>query len=108
MIRGFNHAMSRLPRLAIVVGLAELSATSAWAAGLDAITHGHYLCNAAGHASCHTVVEGKSPPLSGGRALKTPFVVTARLGESDLRAVVAYLRALTPIHHKVKSKKKGS
>jgi len=33
---------------------------------------------------------------------------TAHLNESDLRAVIAYLRALPPIRHKVESKKKPS
>ena len=67
--------MNFLPRLAIVVGFAGLSASSAWAAGEDAITRGHYVFNAAGCAGCHTDVEGKGPPLAGWRALKTPFGV---------------------------------
>ncbi len=67
--------MSFLPRLAVVVGLAGLTATSAWAAGEDAIARGRYLFNAGGCAGCHTDVKGKGPPLAGGRALKTPFGV---------------------------------
>jgi len=38
-----------------------------------AIERGEYLYRAAGCISCHTDVKNGGPPLSGGRALKTPF-----------------------------------
>jgi hypothetical protein len=40
----------------------------------------------------------------GGAMAEVVENTTAHLDESDLRAVIAYLRALTPIHHKVESK----
>jgi mono/diheme cytochrome c family protein len=44
----------------------------------------------------------------GGSMTEVVENATGRLGESDLRAMMAYLRALPPIRHKVESKKKGS
>ena len=44
----------------------------------------------------------------GGSMAEVVEHTTGRLGESDLRAVIVYLRALPPIRHVIESKKKGS
>ena len=44
----------------------------------------------------------------GGSMTEVVENTTGRLSESDLRAVIAYLRGLPPVHHTVESKKKGS
>jgi hypothetical protein len=67
--------MNFLPQLAIAVGLAVLSVTSARAANENANTCGRCLFNAACCAACHTDFEGKGPSLAGGRAIETPFGV---------------------------------
>ncbi len=65
---------SRLVAFCVFFVFAGFALTQAARADDAAVKkRGEYLFAAAGCAGCHTDVDGKGPPLAGGRKLKTPF-----------------------------------
>jgi mono/diheme cytochrome c family protein len=59
--------------LPLVLPFALVAGGGAWAADADAVARGGYLFQAAGCLGCHTNEKAGGAPLTGGRALVTPF-----------------------------------